>query len=131
MQPFQRNDITRASLGGGQFPNSQPAGPHGGQPLNPADSYNPYNALSDRMASGLNLYDNYNRARSPGRDLDNYYNPAQPGNPGNLGNPGNNYYNDYAGYPDQYADYQQVRNYTLIDLHMDCMIRTSTNPDMD
>ena len=68
------------------------------------------------MASGLNLYDNYNRARSPGRDLDNYYNPAQPGNPGNLGNPGNNYYNDYAGYPDQYADYQQVMIYTLIDL---------------
>lgn len=80
-QPFQRNDITRASLGG-HFPD------------------NPYNALSDRMASGLGLYD-YNRSRSPGRTLDeqppqqNYY---------------QNYYNDYGQF-DHYGDYQQQPQY--------------------
>ena len=81
-----------------------------------ADSYNPYNALSDRMASGLGLYDlnqeQYNRARSPGRELDNYYSSSQQQQDvvrQQQQQQSNNYYNDYAAYPpgDQYADYQQ------------------------
>ena len=103
-QPFQRNDITRASLGGGQYPVNQ-------QQNHSADSYNPYNALSDRMASGLGLYDmnqdQYNRARSPGRELDNYYPSQQQQDQQRQQQQSNNYYNDYAAYPDQYADYQQ------------------------
>ena len=77
-----------------------------------ADSYNPYNALSDRMASGLGLYDmnpDYNRSRSPGNELDNYY-PSQQQQlqqQQQQQQQPNNYYNDYSAYPDQYADYQQ------------------------
>merc|ERR1711899_244416 len=75
-----------------------------------------YNALSDRMASGLGLYDlnqeQYNRARSPGRELDNYYSSSQQQQDvvrQQQQQQSNNYYNDYAAYPpgDQYADYQQ------------------------
>lgn len=81
-QPFQRNDLTRASLGG-HFSDSNSA------------YNNPYNALSDQMAA-TGLYSaggpasgaagqpqnqvqiDYNRSRSPGRELDdpsagNYY----------------------------------------------------------
>ena len=100
--PFQRNDITRASLGG-HF--SDQSGTTGG-------GFNPYNALSDRMAS-VGLYETQNqssqsppqgppqdygnRSRSPGRELDD--NPVY----GNQGQ--GNYYNDYNY--DQYANYQQ------------------------
>merc|ERR1719273_1863883 len=46
-QPFQRNDMTRASLGG-HFPESSSTS---GIRNNPESSYNnPYNALSDQMA---------------------------------------------------------------------------------
>ena len=85
--PFQRNDITRASLGGNFNSNT-------GQ-----ENYN--YPLSDRMAS-VGLYDSqsppnqpdYNRARSPGRELDE--NPVYGNQPA-----GQNYYNDYNY--DQYA----------------------------
>ena len=95
-QPFQRNDITRASLGG-HFSDSNSA------------YNNPYNALSDQMAAtGLysaapgpgtsgsgapggppagnqqqnQVQTDYNRSRSPGRELDdhpqgNYYQGGQ------------------------------------------------------
>ena len=68
------------------------------------------------MASGLGLYDlnqeQYNRARSPGRELDNYYSSSQQQQDvvrQQQQQQSNNYYNDYAAYPpgDQYADYQQ------------------------
>ena len=67
------------------------------------------------MASGLGLYDlnqeQYNRARSPGRELDNYYSSSQQQQDvvRQQQQQSNNYYNDYAAYPpgDQYADYQQ------------------------
>ena len=99
--PFQRNDITRASLGG-HFSDQSGTGTNSG--------FNPYNALSDRMAS-VGLYETQNqnsqsppqnpdygnRSRSPGRELDE--NPVY----GNQGQ--GNYYNDYNY--DQYANYQQ------------------------
>jgi len=92
--PFQRNDMTRASLGG-HFSDSQMTGNYN----------NPYNALSDQMAA-TGLYQqqpnpavDYNRSASPGRDLDhpagNYYNNQA----GNFNNYGHFDYGDYQHQP--------------------------------
>eukprot|EP00096_Caligus_rogercresseyi_P010853 TRINITY_DN407_c1_g1_i1.p1 TRINITY_DN407_c1_g1~~TRINITY_DN407_c1_g1_i1.p1 ORF type:complete len:1337 (-),score=405.78 TRINITY_DN407_c1_g1_i1:791-4801(-) len=51
-EPFSRGDLSRASMGGGVS--------------------NTVAALGERMESALRLDDNYSRAQSPGRDLDNY-----------------------------------------------------------
>ncbi len=106
---FQRNDITRASLGG-QVASSVGAGNSFNQYNQPQQTAN---ALSDRMAN-MGLYSNdptavahqhqmlqqqqqqdYNRARSPGRDLD-YYQQQQQQQPQQ---------------PQYYADYGQQQNY--------------------
>ena len=75
--PFQRNDVSRASLGVGST-----GGGYGG----PQSNYNAalYGGLNDQM-SGMNLQD-YNRSQSPGRDLDGgatggYYSQGYPQQP--------------------------------------------------
>merc|ERR1719464_1451667 len=119
-QPFQRNDLTRASLGG-HFSDSNSA------------YNNPYNALSDQMAAtGLysaggpasaaagqpqnQVQTDYNRSRSPGRELDdpsagNYY----PGGQQMVQQPQQSQqtqnYNDYGQYGDAYGDYQHQPYY--------------------
>lgn len=70
--PFQRNDITRASLGIGGYSQNYGGGSMG----------NPSYGLPDHM-SGLNLHGDYSRGKSPGRELDNsqnhnYYNQQYP-----------------------------------------------------
>ena len=100
--PFQRNDITRASLGG---------------QVTSTNSYNQYaaasNLLSDRMAN-MGLYSNdpgaqfqqqhqqqqdFNRARSPGNELDYYSNQPQQQQ------------QQQQQQPQYYADYGQQQNY--------------------
>ncbi|XP_059092119.1 membrane-associated guanylate kinase, WW and PDZ domain-containing protein 2-like isoform X5 [Tigriopus californicus] len=75
--PFQRNDVTRASLG----------------VAGSTSQYDPYGGITNQMG-GLNLHD-YNRSQSPGRELDgNYYNQG-----GNYPQPGLDYPGGYQPDP--------------------------------
>jgi len=111
--PFQRNDITRASLGGNNyFPSQQQQ----------QQSANYYNALPDQM-NALNMggynYQNrnavmtadYQRSRSPGRELDGGYLTHQQQNM--------QYDNYYAAQQQQqqvygYGDYSGGQNYGMM-----------------
>lgn len=103
VQPFQRNDMTRASLGGNSYFAQQQQ----------TSSANYYNALPDQMEAmnmGNYNYQNrnavmtadYQRSRSPGRDLDTGGYQPQP--------QGTMQYDNYYA-PQQQQQQQQIYGY--------------------